>query len=104
MTHRKHYSLSDLMAQCDLSAPMPEAFREWDQMVPVGLEQEITQQAADVILQAIRVFESQELAFDWLQRPIPALDGEKPFDLLGTDEGCSSVTSAIQKIAWGDFS
>ncbi|WP_303292182.1 hypothetical protein [Marinobacter sp. SS5-14b] len=58
MTDRKRYSLSDLVAQCDLSAPMPEALREWDQMVPVGLEQEITQQAADVILQAIRVFES----------------------------------------------
>lgn len=104
MTDRKRYSLSDLVAQCDLSAPMPEALREWDQMVPVGLEQEITQQAEDVILQAIRVFESQELAFKWLQSPAPALDGEKPFDLLGTDEGCSLVASAIQKIAWGDFS
>lgn len=104
MTECKRYSLSDLVAQCDLSAPMPEALREWDQMVPVGLEQEITQQAADVILQAIRVFESQELAFKWLQSPVPALDGEKPFDLLGTDEGCSLVASAIQKIAWGDFS
>ena len=104
MTDRRRYSLSDLMAQCDLSAPMPEAFREWDQMAPVGLEQEITQQAADVILQAIRVFESPELAFKWLQSPVPALDGEKPFDLLGTDGGCASVASAIQKIAWGDFS
>ena len=49
-------------------------------------------------------FESPELAFKWLQSPVPVLDGEKPFELLGTDEGCSSVASVIQKIAWGDFS
>ncbi|WP_417503074.1 hypothetical protein [Marinobacter sp.] len=39
MMERKRYSLInlDLVAQCDLNAPMPEGFREWNQMVPVGL-------------------------------------------------------------------
>lgn len=29
MAERKSYSLSDLVTQCDPSAPMPEALREW---------------------------------------------------------------------------
>lgn len=38
MKDRKSYRLSDLLAQCDRHAPMPESLREWEQMAPVGLE------------------------------------------------------------------
>jgi len=39
MKNRKSYSLTELVAQCDPDAPMPETLREWDQAAPVGLEQ-----------------------------------------------------------------
>lgn len=39
MKDKKSYSLSDLVAQCDPSAPMPEALRDWEQAALVGLEQ-----------------------------------------------------------------
>lgn len=67
MTECKRYSLSDLVAQCDLSAPMPEALREWDQMVPVGLEQLVMGGEVD-IREAVLVFR-EKLAdrFDILQ-------------------------------------
>ena len=39
MKDKKAYSLSDLVAQCDPDAPIPETLREWDQAAPVGLEQ-----------------------------------------------------------------
>ena len=35
---RKQYSLEELMAQCDVSAPMPEEVAEWENMPPAGDE------------------------------------------------------------------
>lgn len=42
--------ISDLVAQCDLDAPITDTLREWERMVPFGLELAITQQAVDVVL------------------------------------------------------
>ncbi len=38
---KKRYSLADLMAECELNAPIPAVLKEWEQMTPVGLECEI---------------------------------------------------------------
>lgn len=32
------YSLKELLAQCDLKAPMPDVVKEWDAVQPVGRE------------------------------------------------------------------
>ncbi len=32
------YQLADLIAKCDLSAPMPEELERWDRVRPVGNE------------------------------------------------------------------
>lgn len=48
MKVKKSYSLSDLVAQCDPSAPMPEALREWGQTAPVGLERVILGDQVDM--------------------------------------------------------
>jgi len=104
MTERKSYSLSDLVAQCDPDPPMPDMLRELEQMVPVGLELVITRHAVDVVHQAIRIWESREQALEWLQRSIPALEDERPCNLLGTPEGCRRIAAVLQKIEHGDFS
>ena len=36
---RPHYTLEELMAQCDLSAPMTDEEREWLEAPPVGREE-----------------------------------------------------------------
>ncbi len=36
--NRPEYTLKELLAQCDLKAPMPEAVKEWDKVQPVGRE------------------------------------------------------------------
>jgi len=69
-----------------------------------GTEQAITQYALNVIAQAIRVWESREQALEWLQGRVLALDDERPCDLLGTQEGCRRISSALSKIEHGDFS
>ena len=37
-TNRPHYSMDELLAQCDLSAAMPEELTEWDSVPVVGDE------------------------------------------------------------------
>ena len=104
MTERKSYSLSDLVAQCDPDARIPYTLQEWERMVPVGFELVITPHAVDVVHQAIRTWESREQALEWFQRRIPALEDERPCDLLCTTEGCCRIASVLQKIEHGDFS
>lgn len=104
MTERKSYSLSDLVAQCDPDAPIPDTLREWERMVPVELELVLTQHAVDVVHQAMRIWESRQQALEWFQSPIPALEDERPCDLLGSLEGCCRIASVLQKIEHGDFS
>lgn len=67
MKNRKCYSLSDLVAQCDPGAPMPEVLREWDQAAPVGLEQVVMGDQVN-IREAVLVF-GEKLAgrFDAVQ-------------------------------------
>ncbi|MGC8119996.1 nucleotidyltransferase family protein [Marinobacter sp. VGCF2001] len=67
MTEKKTYHLNDLVAQCDPSAPMPEAVREWDQAFSVGLEQTVMGDQVD-IREAVLVF-GEKLAgrFDAVQ-------------------------------------
>lgn len=48
MKNRKSYSLTELVAQCDPDAPMPETLREWDQAAPVGLEQVVMGDQVDI--------------------------------------------------------
>jgi len=104
MTDQKHYSLSELVAQCAPNAHKTMALQEPEQVPVVGIDHAITQHAMDVITLAIRVWESQELALDWLQRPIAALSDERPCDFLGTREGCRRITETLRKIEQGDFS
>lgn len=37
-TPRKKYTLAQMLAECDPTAPYPEALREWDDMPAVGRE------------------------------------------------------------------
>ena len=104
MTEKKSYSLIDLVAQCDPDAPIPDTLREWERMVPIGLELVITRHSVDVVHQSIRILESREQALEWIQRPIPGLEDERPCDLLGTPDGCCRIASVLQKIEHGDFS
>ncbi len=36
--NKPKFTLKELLAQCDLDAPMPEAAKEWDEMPVVGQE------------------------------------------------------------------
>jgi len=104
MSERKRYSLRELIAQCAPNAPMTEAFQEWEQAPVIGIEHASAEHAMDVITQAIQIWESEELALEWLRSPIAALSDERPCDFLGTQEGCRRVAEVLRKIERGNFS
>jgi antitoxin ChpS len=41
MNERKFYTLSELVAQCDPEAPVPQEMKDWENAAPVGLEQTV---------------------------------------------------------------
>ncbi|UZD64662.1 nucleotidyltransferase domain-containing protein [Marinobacter sp. AN1] len=54
MSQRKRYNLTDLVAQCDPAAPIPDEQKDWDHAPSVGFEQTIMDgqvDIGDVILQ-----------------------------------------------------
>jgi putative toxin-antitoxin system antitoxin component (TIGR02293 family) len=56
---------------------------------------------ARLIAVAEESFGSQEKATIWLRRPTTALGGERPLDLLDTDEGARQVETLLGRIAHG---
>lgn len=56
---------------------------------------------ARVVAHAIDVFEDPERASDWLKRPLVALGGSSPIDLLATDAGAREVDDVLGRIEFG---
>ena len=56
---------------------------------------------ARVLAAAEETFGSKEKAGRWLRRPTAPLDGERPLDLLDTDEGTREVETLLGRIAHG---
>ena len=57
--------------------------------------------AARIIAMAEETFGERRKAATWLRRPTGALAGEKPLDLLDTDEGAREVESLLGRIGHG---
>lgn len=60
--------------------------------------------SASVLQMAKTVFESQEIALEWLENPINALDGAIPSQLLENPEGRVRIYQILSKLETGDFS
>jgi putative toxin-antitoxin system antitoxin component (TIGR02293 family) len=56
---------------------------------------------ARVLAAAEETFGSQEKAGAWLRRPTVALAGERPLELLDTDEGSREVETLLGRISHG---
>jgi putative toxin-antitoxin system antitoxin component (TIGR02293 family) len=56
---------------------------------------------ARLIAAAEETFGSQEKAHIWLRRPTTALGGDRPLDMLDTDEGARQVETLIGRIGHG---
>jgi putative toxin-antitoxin system antitoxin component (TIGR02293 family) len=56
---------------------------------------------ARIVAAAEATFGSREKAGTWLRRPTTALAGERPLELLDTDEGACEVETLLGRIAHG---
>ncbi len=68
----------------------------------------LTSEQSDRLMRVLRllaateeVFGSQEKAATWLRRPTAALAGERPLELLDTDEGAREVETLLGRISHG---
>ena len=57
-----------------------------------------------VTAEAIRIWEDQDLALQWLNTPIAALAGDRPVELFDTFDGRKWVSEVLRKIEYGEFS
>jgi putative toxin-antitoxin system antitoxin component (TIGR02293 family) len=56
-----------------------------------------------ILEQAIRTFGSEEEAKDWFTHPAYGLEGRRPIDLLGTEEGSVQVSDYLGAIEYGNY-
>ncbi|MGO3346686.1 MAG: antitoxin Xre/MbcA/ParS toxin-binding domain-containing protein [Marinomonas sp.] len=56
-----------------------------------------------VYMQAANLYESVELAKEWMNSRIPALGGEVPVTLLNTHAGRELVRQTLRKMEYGKF-
>lgn len=56
-----------------------------------------------LIAYAIRVFGDKAIALDWLSTPVPALNGNKPYELIDTFEGRAMIKNVLTYIEFGEF-
>jgi len=68
----------------------------------------LTAEQSDRLLRVVRVlnlaeqtFANQAKAHTWLRRPTRILAGERPLDLLDTEQGCRVVETLLGRIAHG---
>lgn len=59
---------------------------------------------ARIAARAEEVFEDALKARDWLKRPIAALAGEVPLNLLDTEAGVEQVDDILTRIEYGVYS
>ncbi|UQG56576.1 MULTISPECIES: nucleotidyltransferase domain-containing protein [unclassified Marinobacter] len=67
MPERKPYSLQELVAQCDLSAPVPAELQAWEQAAPVGYEQAVLANQVDIREPILKFAEALSKEFDVVQ-------------------------------------
>lgn len=68
----------------------------------------LTTEQSDRLLRVVRIlalaeetFANRDKAHLWLRRPTQALAGERPLDLLDTEQGCREVETLLGHIAHG---
>lgn len=57
-----------------------------------------------IIKKAIKIFGSRQMAIEWLESPLVALNNQKPRDVIHTSEGAEWVSNLLERIRTGEFS
>ena len=84
----------------DVLASAYESHRNesWHESIP-GVDAD--SRYLNILKMVAELFESKDLAAEWMQQPNQALGGIKPLDLIATESGIQSVRQALNAIATG---
>jgi putative toxin-antitoxin system antitoxin component (TIGR02293 family) len=96
------FGLKDILKCLDIS---PSSFFH-KKKTRAKLNSEMTEKFirfAHVMKQAVKVLESRTEATAWLRRGVPALDGQRPIDLLDTEPGHKLVEQTLLQIEYGIY-
>ncbi len=56
-----------------------------------------------VYIQAVKIYESLDLAKEWMRSSIPALGGEIPVNMLDSHAGREVVRQALRRMEFGEY-
>jgi uncharacterized protein (DUF2384 family) len=57
----------------------------------------------ELIKKGLQVAGSPERLIEWMQTPVPSLNGQTPYSLMGTEEGRKQVETALVRIEHGVY-
>jgi len=63
----------------------------------------IASEFESLVRYAAEVFECEKIALEWMESPVAALGGWRPYDLCQTQKGREQVATMLRKIELGEF-
>lgn len=67
-------------------------------------QSEIARTSDSLTRYAIAVFESEQIALEWLESSVIALGCQRPCELWQTEDGREQIAQVLRKIEFGEFS
>ena len=59
--------------------------------------------SVELLLKALRIAGSTQKLAEWIQTPVPALNGETPYALMQSEEGRKQVNAVLSRIEHGVY-
>lgn len=88
-----------------LAKRSPQALRQFAQKAdsPERSRQPEPSPNVELLLKALRIAGSTQKLAEWIQTPVPALNGETPYALMQSEEGRQQVDAVLSRIEHGVY-
>jgi len=70
---------------------------------PNGARKPESSPSVELLLKALRITGSTQKLTEWMQTPVPALNGETPYALMQSEEGRKQVDAVLSRIEHGVY-
>jgi len=93
-------TVTKVLAKCN-----PEALRQFVQKAdsPDRSRQPEPSPDVELLLKAFRIAGSTQKLAEWVQTPVPALNGETPYTMMQSEEGRKQVDAVLSRIEHGVY-
>jgi ABC-type polysaccharide/polyol phosphate transport system ATPase subunit len=92
------------MMDADAEAALPLEFREYTERAsPTHIHAEQAFPEARLLQRALDMIGSPERLAQWIQTPLPALNGRTPYALMHSEEGRKEIENALDRLEYGVY-